>query len=107
MLWWSVQKGKVTPYTRRKRSQEELDKIQQLAEAVIGFDAKRGDSISVENMSFDAEIAAERICRSDDVDEQGAGKDGFGLFVDAPPGFFLVLFLLAYMFVLRPFRNKC
>ena len=46
-----VVKGKVT-FARHARSQATLNQIQQLAEAVIGFDAKRGDTISVQDMSF-------------------------------------------------------
>ena len=49
--------GKVS-YTRQKRSQDELDRIQQLAQAVIGFDAKRGDTISVQDLAFDTPVTA-------------------------------------------------
>ena len=48
----TVNNGKAT-ITRQKRSQDELNRIQELAEAAIGFDAKRGDTISVQNLSFD------------------------------------------------------
>ena len=51
--------GGKTTYTKRKRSQDELDRIQKLAEGVIGFDPKRGDTISVQDLAFDAPLAAD------------------------------------------------
>ena len=38
--------------TRRKRTPEEIEQIKQLAQAAIGVDAKRGDQLAVENLSF-------------------------------------------------------
>ena len=43
----TVRDGKTTVH-RQKRTQDELNRIQELAEAAIGFDAKRGDTISVQ-----------------------------------------------------------
>jgi flagellar M-ring protein FliF len=37
---------------RRKRSAEEMKQIEELAKAAIGFDAARGDHLSVQNISF-------------------------------------------------------
>jgi flagellar M-ring protein FliF len=37
---------------RRKRSAEEMKQIEELAKAAIGFDPARGDSMSVQNISF-------------------------------------------------------
>ncbi len=39
--------------TPRKRSTAQLKQIQELAQAVLGMDAQRGDVISVQNMTFD------------------------------------------------------
>jgi flagellar M-ring protein FliF len=99
----TVQGSKVS-YTRRKRSQEELNKIQQIAEAVIGFDAKRGDSISVRICpsmpnAADADLAAPTW-----IEKSGKGHDG--LFVDIPPVSLLMLFLLAYMFRASPVQKQ-
>jgi flagellar M-ring protein FliF len=98
----TMQKGKAT-YTRRKRSPEELSQIKELAEAAIGFDEKRGDTISVQNLSFDV--------------------DGTDLDLPAPawpaqvqktvseyssalrPLSLLGLFILAYVFVIRPVQK--
>jgi flagellar M-ring protein FliF len=95
--------GKVT-FARHARSQAELNQIQQLAQAVIGFDAKRGDTISVQDMSFasDADAAgipvpglAERI--------QKTVSDYASLL---RPMSLLALFLMAYLFVLRPIQKQ-
>lgn len=56
---------------RRKRSPDELRQIEQLAKAAIGFDTQRGDSLAVENLTFQqappADVAgpatAERVRR--------------------------------------------
>ncbi len=45
-----AQAGK--PAVRRKRTPDEMKQIQQLAEAALGIDAKRGDMLAVENLSF-------------------------------------------------------
>jgi flagellar M-ring protein FliF len=99
----SIQKGKVT-YTRRKRTPEELNQIKELAEAVIGYDEKRGDTISVQNLSFDAD--------STDLDVpvpnwstqvQKTVADYSSLL---RPVSLLVLFVLAYMFVIRPVQKQ-
>ena len=44
-------KGKVQE-TRRKRTPEEMKQIEDLARAAMGFDATRGDMLSVQNISF-------------------------------------------------------
>jgi flagellar M-ring protein FliF len=95
--------GKVT-FARQARSQATLNQIQQLAQAVIGFDAKRGDTISVQDMSFAtdedagsvaAPAFAERVQKT--VSEYSALLRPLSL---------LMLFLLAYLFVLRPIQKQ-
>jgi flagellar M-ring protein FliF len=94
--------GKVT-FARHARSAATLNQIQQLAEAVVGFDAKRGDTISVQDMSFatDDDVAnvpatglAERV--------QKTVSDYASLL---RPMSLLVLFVMAYLFVLRPIQR--
>jgi flagellar M-ring protein FliF len=41
-----------TQETRRKRTPEEMKQIEELAKAAIGFDEKRGDLFSMQNISF-------------------------------------------------------
>ncbi len=99
----SIHAGKVT-FTRRPRTPAELNKIQQLAQAVIGFDPQRGDTISIQNMPFatDADLnsmptagVAEKVQKA--VTEYAAVLRPLSL---------LALFLLAYLFVLRPIQKQ-
>jgi flagellar M-ring protein FliF len=99
----TVQGGKVS-YSRRKRSQDELNKIQQLAEAVIGFDAKRGDSISVQNMSFDANAADADLAAPNWIQQSGKTLSDYSAIFR--PASLLLLFILAYLFVLRPVQKQ-
>ncbi len=99
----SVVKGKVS-FTRHARSQATLNQIQQLAQAVIGFDAIRGDTISVQDMSFAS-------------DDDGASVPAPGLAERVQktvsdyssllrPMSLLALFAMAYLFVLRPIQRQ-
>jgi flagellar M-ring protein FliF len=99
----NVQGSKVS-YTKKKRTPEELNKIQQLAEAVIGFDAKRGDTISVQDMSFDSNGANADLAAPNWVQQQGKNLSNYSSLIR--PVSLVVLFLLAYMFVLRPFQKQ-
>lgn len=98
----NVQKGKTT-YTRHKRSLDELNKIRDLAEAAIGFDAKRGDTISVENMSFDAAADNDLPDAGWATQVQKTVADYSGLL---RPVALLALFVLAYFFVIRPVQKQ-
>ena len=97
-------KGKVK-VTRQKRSQDELNKIQELAEAAIGFDAKRGDTISVQNLSFDsgADKTATRRLATLVSEVQKTVSDYSSLL---RPLSILGLFLLAYFLVIRPVQKQ-
>src|SRR5208337_1470500 len=46
------QKNNQRVANRRKRSPDEMKQIEQLAAAALGIDAKRGDLLAVENLSF-------------------------------------------------------
>jgi flagellar M-ring protein FliF len=48
----SSEQGGQRTVTRRKRTDDEMKMIQQLASAAIGVDAQRGDVLAVENLSF-------------------------------------------------------
>lgn len=98
----NVAGGKV-PFTRHARSQQTLIQIQQLAQAVIGFDAKRGDTISVQDMAFatddDATVAAPGLAER----VQKTVSDYASLL---RPMSLLILFAMAYLFVLRPIQRQ-
>jgi len=94
--------GKVT-FARHARSPETLNQIQQLAQAVVGFDVKRGDTISVQDMSFatddDGSVAAPGLAER----VQKTVSDYSSLL---RPMSLLVLFMMAYLFVLRPIQKQ-
>ena len=87
--------------SRRKRSQDEMKQIEELAKAAIGFDSARGDHLSVQNISF-AAIApgpppnlSERVAP---LIQQWMGIVRYaGL---------AALFLLIYLIVLRPVKKQ-
>jgi flagellar M-ring protein FliF len=95
--------GKVT-FVRHARSQAELNQIQALAEAVIGFDAKRGDTINVQDMSFasDEDAANVPVPALTQRVQQAVSEYSSLL----RPLSLLALFLMAYMFVLRPIQKQ-
>jgi flagellar M-ring protein FliF len=96
--------GGKTTYTRRKRSQDELDRIQQLAEGVIGFDVKRGDTISVQDLAFDAPVTAADLPAPTLVERAQKTVTDYSSLMR--PLSLLGLFLLAYLFVLRPIQKQ-
>ena len=95
--------GKET-VTRVKRSQEQLDKIQQLAEAAIGFDARRGDTISIQNLSFDNGGDPSDLPRPTWMESLQKGLNDYAAILR--PVSLLALFLLAYLFMIRPVQKQ-
>jgi flagellar M-ring protein FliF len=89
---------------RRKWSQEELNKFQEIAEKVIGFDAKRGDTITIQNMSFDSNAAGSDVPAPTWIEKGGRAVSDYSSLLR--PASLLVLFLLAYLFVLRPIQKQ-
>jgi len=95
-------KGKGT-VTRQKRSQDELNRIQELAEAAIGFDAKRGDTISVQNLSFDSGSTDSDLPAPNLASEVQKTVSDYSSLLR--PLSLLGLFLLAYLLVIRPVQK--
>jgi flagellar M-ring protein FliF len=95
-------KGKVA-VTRQKRSQDELNRIQELAEAAIGFDAKRGDTISVQNLSFDGDSSGSDLPVPNLASEVQKTVSEYSPLLR--PLSLLGLFLLAYLLVIRPVQK--
>jgi flagellar M-ring protein FliF len=98
----TVTKGKVS-WTHKKRSQEELDQIRDLAEAAIGFDAKRGDTITVENMPFNSDEATLDLPAPTWTTQVQKTVTDYASILR--PVALLALFFLAWLFVLRPVQK--
>jgi flagellar M-ring protein FliF len=95
--------GKVT-FTRHARSLETLNQIQQLAQAVVGFDAKRGDTISVQDMSFATDDDAANVLAPGLAERVQKTVSDYSSLLR--PMSLLVLFMMAYLFVLRPIQRQ-
>lgn len=98
----TVQKGKAS-YTRRKRSPEEMKQIEELAQAAIGFDPKRGDTMSVQNLSFDTDPAASEGPAVNWATQVQKTVTDYSTLLR--PVSLLALFLLAYFLVIRPVQK--
>jgi|CZKL01.1.fsa_nt_gi flagellar M-ring protein FliF len=96
-------KGK-TSYTTHKRTPEEMAKIQELAKAVVGFKSERGDTISVQNMSFDSpptdsDLAAPKW--TEQLHKVSTESSSI-----LRPVSLLALFILVYFLVIRPVQKQ-
>ena len=95
--------GSKTTFKKVKRSPEELQKIKELAQAAIGYDAKRGDTISVENMSFDTTVDPADIPAPNLADKVQKGVVEYTSLLR--PVSLLVMFVFAYLFAIRPIQK--
>lgn len=95
-----------TPGKPAVRKPEELEKLQKLVSAAVGFDADRGDQLTVENISFDDNISVapdppktmlEKVTTV--VQSDTAVDTGKTLGV-------LLLAVLAFFLFLKPVMNK-
>jgi flagellar M-ring protein FliF len=89
--------------TRMKRSPEELKQLSDLAQAAIGIDTTRGDVISVQDMSFDHPDAIE-IPEPGKLDKVRKQLSNFS--TELRYAMLLVLFLLAYLLMIRPVHKR-
>jgi flagellar M-ring protein FliF len=89
--------------TRTKRTAQELQQIQTLAQNAIGIDATRGDVITVQNLSFaatpDSDVAAPTV-----LEKARKGLSDYSSVVRY--AMLVVLFVLAYVLMLRPLQKK-
>jgi flagellar M-ring protein FliF len=92
-----------TQETRRKRTAEEMKQIEELSKAAVGFDAKRGDQFSLQNISFlvptvDLPAAPGKIQKIENYAQRWIGLLRYvGL---------LLLFAMVYLLILRPVKNQ-
>ena len=94
--------GKET-HTHRKRTPEELKDIENLAKASIGLDTQRGDTLTVENLSFQQPppTAADKLPLTDRV--RVILHDWSSVVRYAA---LLLLFVLSYFLLLRPLKKQ-
>ena len=88
---------------RRKRTADELKQFEQLASAAIGLDAKRNDTLVVENLSFQ-EIPIEQPAPPAKIERARrllVEWSGLLRYVGVT-----VLFLLVYLMMLRPIKKQ-
>ncbi len=93
--------GKAMKTVWKPRSPEEMHRLEELAQAAVGFDAKRGDQVVIENMSFSGNAPEPPAPLLDKV------SDGAKGFLRTQPNFMRTLMLgvcglLLVMFVLKP-----
>ncbi|HUM04052.1 MAG TPA: flagellar basal-body MS-ring/collar protein FliF [Terriglobales bacterium] len=93
--------GKQTA-SRRKRTAEELKQIEQLASAAIGLDSTRGDTLTVQNLSF-RKPEAEVPPKPGPVERVRVILTDWSSLIRY--GTVLLLFLLAYFLLLRPVKK--
>jgi flagellar M-ring protein FliF len=97
-----TENGKVQE-TRRKRTSGEMKQIEELSKAAVGFDAKRGDQFSLQNISFlvptiDVPMAPGKIQKIENYAQRWIGLLRYvGL---------LLLFAMVYLLILRPVKNQ-
>jgi flagellar M-ring protein FliF len=89
--------------TRLKRSPEELKQIQDIAQAAIGFDTTRGDVMTVQDMSFDHPEAIEVPVQTM-IDKLRKGAADYSQPIRY--AMLLVLFLLAYLLMIKPIQKR-
>ncbi len=82
------------------RSAEELRKIKELVSAAVGFDASRGDQLTIENIAFEISFTLDEVKPS----FYEKWKDIIQPAIKY--GSFLILFLLVYFLLIRPVTKK-
>jgi flagellar M-ring protein FliF len=97
-----VANGKET-HARRKRTADEMKEIENLAKAAIGIDTQRGDSLTVENLSFEqpSERVASKLPITDRV--KVILHDWSSL---VRYGLVFLMFLMSYLALLRPLKKQ-
>lgn len=97
--------GKLAHPTWKPRSPDEMQRLQQLARAAVGFDATRGDEVVIENVSFSS--------NTPDAAPAGMAKlmDQTDSLLQTQPGLlktlcFAVLSLVLVMTVLKPISRQ-
>ncbi len=94
--------GKSTE-VRRKRTPEELKQIETLAAAAIGLDEKRGDTLAVQNLSFQ-QLPQSTPAPPTKVERIRVTLNDWSSMIRY--GVIFLLFLLTYVLLLRPIKKQ-
>lgn len=89
--------------TRVKRSPQQLQQIQILAQNVIGIDVARGDFVTVQNLAF-APAADDDLAPQSVFEKARKGLSDYSSIVRY--AMLILLFVLAYLLMLRPLQRK-
>ncbi len=98
-----LEKGGKWTDTRVKRTPQELQQIQTLAQNAIGIDTARGDTITVQNLSFAADADSDAAPPSI-LDKARRGLADYSTLIRY--AMLLLLFGLAYALMIRPLQQK-
>jgi len=88
--------GKPGAYT--PRSAAEMQRIEQLVRAAVGYDQARGDQVTVVNVQFPAEVNAEGVTAANPL----MGFDKNDIMRAAELGVITVVVILMMLFIVRP-----
>jgi len=89
--------------TRTKRSPQELQQIQLLAQNAIGIDTARGDVVTVQNLSF-ASSPPNEVAAPSALEKARKGLADYSTLVRY--AMLTILFVMAYMLMVRPLQKK-
>ena len=98
--------NKVGQLSWKPRSAEEMHRLEQLAQAAVGFDVQRGDQVVMQNISFSSNVPELKPAGIDRVTEAARGL------LHSQPGLMRTLMaglcgVLLVLFVLRPIAQQC
>lgn len=93
-----------TVEVRRKRTPEELKQIEELAKAAVGFDVSRGDVVDVQNISFRQAGEADPLSKPSIAEKVRIVLTNWSSVLRYAA--LLVLFLFAYVLLLRPVKKQ-
>lgn len=91
-----------TSVRQEPRSQQDIDSYRQLVQAAVGYDAQRGDVVSIANVPFYTESKPEEPVQA----APWYFKRQVILMPAMKYGSLIILFLLVYFIILRPVRKR-
>lgn len=98
-----LQKNGKTVDEYQKRTPEELKQIEELAKNAIGLDPSRGDSLTVQNLSFDRSSATD-LASPGRIQKLRNTLNDWSSYVRY--GALLLLFVFVYIVMLRPIQRQ-